>query len=311
MVTKSQFTKMLAVLVASSTVASLGFTQTMVNSTVLTDKIHRGEGVIDILQNLNSSQLNDYFTQSNRMMMFGIDVNDNASGNEKQSSLGTAIKSAKLAITTTAGDFTFKDFLTSTSSQLKEAGTPALNSFNTLFGQVGSSQITGTGPVDISRFDDVMWFENINFTGNILSAKMEVKFLDVGDRPNGASEQFFDFSGGFEDFALLSIADAALIEAANIGMKDAPSGINFTSGRTVIDAQVDAQKTYGGGGTNPSGGTNPGDGTKPGDTGGTNPSDGTNPGGGVPAAPAPPLVILAVMGALLAWRFGFQQRAEA
>ncbi len=271
---------------------SVSFAQD-IQSRVLTDKIHGGSGVIDLLKNVSGGDLNKYFNETGKLLLLGVDVNEDNSGNESSKSLGVAIKNAQLSITTTAGDFTFKDFFTSTTSALKETGSATSADYYTMFGQGGSSQITGTGNLDISKFDDVMWFENINFTGDITSAKLTVNLLDTGkdNKKSTGAETFFDFSGGFEDFALFNVADSVLLEEANIGMAAAPAGVTYASGGTVVQAIAEATATPGGNGGGTGGGTDTGGGGT--DLGG---------GGGTPAAPAPPFVIVALAGLLWLWK---------
>ena len=291
-----------ATLVAlAATVLPCGARAQTVESRALTDKIYRGEGVIDLMNNISGSQLAKYFGQTGNMLLLGVDVNEDASGNESSKSVGVAIKDAQLKLTTTAGDFTFRDFLTSTTAVLRETGNNTPGTYYTLFGQGGSSQITGSGTFDISRYDDVMWFDNINFTGDILSATLSVKFLDTPpskSSPN-ASEQFFDFSGGFEDFALFNVADSVLIENANLGVAEAPADTTFATAPTVTTAIEQNLASAEGTGTTTGGSSVPGettDATGGGIAGGA--GDIVSP----PAAPAPPVVIVGIMAALLLWK---------
>lgn len=257
-----------------------------IESLVLTDKIHKGSGVIDLLKDISGSDLSSYFTQEGNLLLLGVDLNEDLAGNEIQDSIGIAIKNAQLSITTTAGSFSFTDFFTSTTAMLKETGSDVALERYTLFGDVGSSQITGTGSLDISKFDDVMWFENINYTGDILDAKLTVNFLDTGrnNRTSSGAETFFDWSDGFEDFAIFSAADAVLLEQASIGVAEAPSSVTYTTEGTVVQAIATAEST---GGANTSGATT-------GSSGDSIPN--------TPAAPAPPFVIAALMGLLLIYK---------
>ena len=299
-------------------------------STSLTDKIHRGDGTINLLKDISSSSLSSYFNQTGRLLLLGVDLNEKNSGNESSTANGVAIKDAQLRITTTAGEFTFKDFFTSTSASLREGGAGTFSNYATLFGNTGSAPISG-GQIDASKFDDVMWFENINFTGDITSAQMSVQFLDTGKdskkNPLTGSEKFFDFSAGFEDFALLSAADAILAENARNGMGAIPADVVFAPQGTAVDAIASATAGGGtgggaGGGGDTPGGTGGGDtgggtggGTGSGDTGGgtgggdtgggTGGGTGTGGGGDVvtpPAAPMPPFVAVALLAALLLWK---------
>lgn len=196
--------------------------------TALTDKIYQGSGTIDLLKDVSGANLKQYLN-SNGGLLLGVDVNENESGNESRDSLGIAIKQLQLVITTSAGTLTFSDFYTSTTAMIREAGTSSAQQFYTAFGKSGSSQITGgSSGFDLDRLDDVIRLGNIAVQGDILSAKLNVTFLNTAKTTVQGNETFFDFSGGFEDFALLGKQDAALLEAANFGLAAAPSGITYT-----------------------------------------------------------------------------------
>jgi len=263
---------------------------------VLSDKIHRGSGVIDLLRDVRAADLASYLSL-NRSLFLGIDINESASSPESARSQGVAIQDMRLLITTTAGDFSFGDFYTSTTAMIRARGSDVPQEFNTLFGQTGSNQLTSsTSGFNLSPYDDVITINNIAFTGEILSARLDVKFLETETRNSpGINEQFFNFSGGFEDFAILTKADASILEAAAIGQADAPGGLTFANVDTPLTPGAgDGGVTDGGGGTG--GG---GDSTNPSTPGGDGGSGGaTNPGSGVPGAPAPPLLLL-VFGAVL------------
>lgn len=208
-----------------------------VASRTLTDAVYQGHGVINLLKDINAASLRSYFNQNGGFLMLGADVNENQSGNENKDSLGVAIKQAQLRISTTNGDFTFGDFFTSTTAMLRENGSTSARQYQTLFGQAGSGTLThSTQTFDISSYDDVLWLENINFTGDILTASLEITLLQTPTRHSTANEQFFDFSGGFEDFALLSAADAVLVENANVGTSALSSDISFSSTTNVTES---------------------------------------------------------------------------
>lgn len=197
-------------------------------SELLTDAIYRGSGVIDLLKDVSGDQLSAFINEGDGRLLLGVDVNEDNSGNENSDSLGVAIKDVQLAISTTEGDFTFTDFFTSTTALLREDGSATENEFYTLFGQAGSSQITGSGGFDLATFDDVLWIDTGSVSGTITGAELSVAFLETpkGNQATDA-EQFFDFSGGFEDFALLNATDASTLESANVGVADAPTGVTF------------------------------------------------------------------------------------
>ena len=194
--------------------------------TLLTDKVHKGEGTIDMLVDVSSEELSSYLDSGT--LYLGVDLNENADGNESRDSVGIAIEQMELVITTTSGEYTFSEFYTNTTAMIEAEGSTESSEYYTMFGTLGSSQLTGgTTDFDISAFDDVVQIQNIEVEGEILSAELRVKFLDTSG--SGANETFFDYSNGFEDFAIFSAEDAALLDSANIGLADAPSGeIQFT-----------------------------------------------------------------------------------
>jgi hypothetical protein len=110
-----------------------------------------------------------------------------------------------------------------------EADATAAAEYHTLFGQTGSSQISSTTEgFDLSTFDDVIEIRNIGYTGSIIGAQLSITFLDTAKKA-GDNEAFFDYSAGFEDFAILSSADAQLLDNANIGLDEAPTTISYTA----------------------------------------------------------------------------------
>ncbi len=304
--------------------------------TVLSDKIHKGSGTIDILKNATSSELSSYL-QANKRLFLAIDVNESSAAPESARSQGVALKSMKLLLSTTAGDFSFSDFYTNTTAMIREAGSATARQWYTAFGTSGSNDLTSsTSGFNLSVFDDVIVMDNINFTGNILSAKLEVKFLDTEQtgKNAGVNEMFFNYSGGFEDFALLSPQDARLLDKAAIGQAQAPSGVTVvqdtakevatiltppaSSGTTTPDPTAPTPSEPVSGpdptapapsepvaGTDPTapatGGTT--DPTAPASGGGTVDAGGTNsPVVAAPGAPAPPMLLLMAGAGLLAFQ---------
>lgn len=192
----------------------------------LTDNIYKGEGTIDLMKDLGSIDLSSYLN-ANGELKLGIDVNENEAGNESRDSLGIALKEVELIITTDAGQFSFRDFYTNTTAMILEAGSSVAKEYYTAFGKSGSSQLTGgTSNFDLGSLDDVITLANIAYEGTLISAVLNVTFLNTALK-SGENESFFDFSGGFEDFALLSNQDANILESANFGLESAPSQIVY------------------------------------------------------------------------------------
>jgi hypothetical protein len=184
----------------------------------LTEKIHKGSGTIDLLIDILPTELQEYLAQGT--MFLGVDVNENAEGPETSKSAGLAIKDITLSLQTTDGDFSFSDFYTNTTAMILEAGADSAEEFYTVFGATGSNQINGgTGGFDVGAFDDVIELRNITVDGDIIGASLSVTFLETADNA-GFNESFFDFSNGFEDFAVFSEADAQVLESANVGITE-------------------------------------------------------------------------------------------
>jgi hypothetical protein len=195
--------------------------------TVLTDTIKGGSATIDVMKDVTSAELQDAL--SGGTLFLGVDLNEDASGLEKSTSQGVAIKEMELLIQTTTGSFSFATFYTNTTASILEAGATQAAEYHTLFGQTGSNQLTsGTAGFDLSAFDDVIEIRDVSFTGNIVGAQINVKFLDTAKKA-GDNESFFDYSAGFEDLAILSAADAQVLDNASIGLAEAPTTISYTT----------------------------------------------------------------------------------
>ena len=194
---------------------------------VLTDTIKQGSGTINVMKDVTAAELQGVL--SGGTLFLGVDLNEAADGLEKAASQGVAIKEMELLLQTTEGTFSFTTFYTNTTAMILEAGATQAAEYNTLFGQTGSSQISSsTAGFDLSTFDDVIEIRDVSFTGDILGAQINVKFLDTAGKV-GDNESFFDYTAGFEDLAILSAADAQTLDNANIGLADAPTTIAYTA----------------------------------------------------------------------------------
>lgn len=195
--------------------------------TILTDTIKSGSGTIDVMKDVSAAELEEAL--SGGTLYLGVDLNEDASGLEKSTSQGVAIKEMELIIQTTEGTFSFKTFYTNTTAMITEKGSTEAAEYHTLFGQTGSSDISSaTAGFDLSTFDDVIEIQGIDFTGQVLSAEVRVTFLDTA-KNGGDNEQFFDYSAGFEEFAILSSRDAQTLDNADIGLDAAPTSVTYTA----------------------------------------------------------------------------------
>jgi len=260
---------------------------------VLTDQIYQGSGVINLLKDVSAADLGKYLLQ-NQGMYLAVDVNENASGLETAGSQGVAIKQMSLILSTSSGDFSFSDFVTSSTAMLVESGSKVAQQYYTLFGTSGSNDLTSaTTNFSLAKLDDVITFKNINFTGEITSARLEVKFVNVATgAAAGSNENFFDFTGGFEDFAILSPTDAKTLEVAALGQADAPTSVTYAAEETPL-TQPDPVNTT----TTVTADPAPAATTAPAQV---TTVVKTDPVSSVPAAPAPPFLLLAFGAGILA-----------
>lgn len=199
---------------------------------LLTDKIYQGSGTIDLLKDVTTAELQAYLEQTGEATI-GVDLNENLSGNESADSVGVAIKSIELVLTTTEGTMTFTDFYTSTTATIIEQGASAPQEYYTLFGTGGSSSINGgTSDFDPTQLDDVFTIQDISFAGSLLDAQLNITFLDTANTGTEGNETFFDFSNGPEDFALINQAAAQIIQEAAAGQEEAPETVSYTAQST-------------------------------------------------------------------------------
>jgi hypothetical protein len=256
-------------------------------SLALTDTIKKGEGTIDLLKDISGADLQKYFDQTGGLLLLGAGLNEDNSGAENRDSLGVAIQQIQLTISTTNGDFKFSEVFTSTMASLRDGDGEKASNYYTMFGQNGKNELSGEGSMDLTNLEDVMWMTGIDLSGTIKEAKLEIRFVETPEKKGTVTEEFFDYSGGFENFALLSAADAALLESQSIGEKKVSDAVKFTNADPVSVAIAAAIANENGG-------------------------NGGNGGGVVvpPGAPNPPLMILAGMGLLMVWRNQRQKSNE-
>jgi hypothetical protein len=210
--------------------------------TALTDKIYKGDGVIDLFIDVTAFELDSYLTGTNGELFLGVDLNEASSGNETSTSIGVAIKSMELSIQTSDGDFSFTEFYTNTTAMIMESGATESQEFYTMFGKNGSSQINGSSALDPAAYDDIVEIKNINYTGEIISATMSVEFLNTA-KNGGESESFFDYSAGYEDFAIFTYAEAYEIETTATGIAEAPSTVEYTVTQSTTASVSDSSVT--------------------------------------------------------------------
>lgn len=212
-----------------------------VESTKLKDVIpSTGTSDIDLFRasvqsrNLSSADLESFRVDNNGALAFAVDVNEAASGFEKSASQGVAIDSAVLTFIIGGTPVSFGEFSTETQSSIARAGETSRSTYFTLIGDGGSGRITSSTDSDIygSSFDATVRMPVDIDISQATSARLVVKLLDT-NKDLGDPEDFYDYSNGFEDVAIITSGDAAYLDEIAPGRDEAPLVV-------VVDASPDA-----------------------------------------------------------------------
>lgn len=220
-------------------------------SVQLTDVIKsQGTGNIDLFKDVTTGQLEQLRIDNHGFLVIAVDINENASGTEKATSQGVAIKSVRLTIGfddgeqrvyDSAGDCCFSE----TQALLAEVPSSERRPYYTLLGESGSSRITANNTVQ-EAFDSTLKIEipePLDGGGAVAtSALLQIVLLQTNDAL-GDPEAYYDFSAGFEDLALLTAVDTDFIDSYAAGREEAPTVI-LTNPPEVIDPMAITNWNY-------------------------------------------------------------------
>jgi LruC domain-containing protein len=212
----------------------------------LTDVIKsQGTGNIDLMKDVTPSGLEQYRLENSGALVFAVDINEDASGSEKASSQGVAVKSIRFIADFDDGSQLVLDSaegccFTETQALLAEAPGETREPFYTLLGESGSSRISSSNSIQDS-FDSTIKVEISEplydpAGRSVTGARLQVVLLQTNDSL-GDPEAFYDFSAGFEDLALLNYADTNFIDAYGAGREEAPTVI-LTNPPPVVDTMA-------------------------------------------------------------------------
>ncbi len=247
-----RFGQLLMVMLLLSAVSVSHALAQVVTSIQLTDVIKsQGTGNIDLFKNVTAEQLESLRLDNGGALVFAVDINEDASGSEKASSQGVAIKSVSFTIDYDDGSQFIVDSLngccsTETQALLAEAPFTDRSVYYTLLGESGSSRITANNTIQ-DAFDSTLKVEvpEVLFDPagrTATGAKLQVVLLQTND-DLGDPEAYYDFSAGFEDLALLNAEDTAFIDDYGAGREEAPTVI-LTNPPPVVDLQAVANWNY-------------------------------------------------------------------
>ena len=221
-------------------------------SVQLTDVIKsQGTGNIDLFKDVTAGQLEQLRLDNDGFLVIAVDINEDASGTEKATSQGVAIKSVRLTLGFDDGSQRIYDSaddccFSETQALLAEAPSNERRLHYTLLGESGSSRITANNTVQ-EAFDSTLKIEipePLEGAGgaSATSAQLQIVLLETNDAL-GDPEAFYDFSAGFEDLALLNAADTGYIDAYAAGREEAPTVI-LTNPPEVVDPLAVANWNY-------------------------------------------------------------------
>lgn len=218
------------------------------NSVNLDDTIKKGEGEMK-LSSAQVEALPKYIAVYNRpspegagqrAISFGVDINEAANGTEKALSQGVTVQFAWLEVEfdketkrygkAPSGTSTEKgsDFYTETQAWVALSEQKTRQKMYTLLGRTGSAQITGSAGIKSDSTLKIVIPDDANLAGakkvvlKVLLADLNVKL--------GDPEKFYDFSGGFEDVALLNVADSDVVDQLTGPRSEAPNLILSPAG---------------------------------------------------------------------------------
>ena len=199
-------------------------------SSRLTDVIKSsGSGNIDVFNPSATGRIIDgpvleaFRQDNNNQVVFAVDVNEAASGSEKASSQAVTIDTAQLVVTIDGTQRVYDSYATITRTLLARKSQTNRSLYYSLIGDSGSSRITSNSSSDIngSSFDSTLTFDVPDDISTATAARLVITLLDTNVQL-GDPEAFYDYSNGFEDVALITRADAILLDDLEAGQAEAP-----------------------------------------------------------------------------------------
>lgn len=142
-------------------------------------------------------------------LALAIDVNENSKGLENSDAQGITLAQVTLTVTRSSGTRTYTDFRTRTRALVAESGSRTRSLRYTALGEAGSSRITGSGDIQ-SSFDSTLDIFVPDSLADATAATLSIRLLDV-NKSMGEPEGFHDYSGGYEDLALINRTDARFL----------------------------------------------------------------------------------------------------
>lgn len=230
--------------VAQTAVVSQQLKQTIAGQT--------GIGEINLLQtksgSLTAADLEAYRNDNGGNLSFAVDVNENNEGLESARAQGVAVEEAWIEATFPGNvvkrfgknnQATYTSFWTETQALIAKKGSTTRQNYYTLLGDAGSNEITGR-KIGTTVFDSTLKIAVNESLAGATSVTLHVKLLETNSKL-GDPENFYDFSGGFEDLAIITKSSAKVFDvdvasssstsfrSESPGMELSPEGQNTVS----------------------------------------------------------------------------------
>lgn len=204
---------------AAAAALACGLAAPMVQAQTLTsqrlsDTVKDGTGDINLLRDFTAAQLEAFRAASGGKLVFAVDVNENASGTEKASCQAVTVADAWLELRYADGSTRVNGhaggFSTETQALVAKSGDTVRRTWYTVLGEAGSNRITGSSKIQ-QEFDSTLKITVPQSLAGVTSAVLKVRLLEV-DPKKADPEAFYDFTGGFEDLALITPADTRFFD---------------------------------------------------------------------------------------------------
>ncbi|MBL4764914.1 MAG: LruC domain-containing protein [Colwellia sp.] len=199
------------------------------DSVRLKDTIKQGVGLIDVFKGQGNTTISaaeveqfrlDNISDSIGYLVFGVDVNEAASGSEIPTSQGVAIASLALTVTRNGVETVYDVFSTQTQSMLAVAGQDNKTPYYTLIGHTGSNNIVGSG-LNGTSIDAILKIRVDDDLADASAIELSITLLETNSSL-GDPEAYYDFTNGFEDLALVNLSDANFLNEQASGRDEAP-----------------------------------------------------------------------------------------
>ena len=234
---------------AGSLMASLSAAHA--ESWLLTDTIQQGSGDINLLTDVSVAQLEALRQAHGDKLVFGVDINEASNGTEKATTQAVTVADAWIEVVNALGATVVYghagNFWTETQAMVSDGAATDRATYYTLLGETGSSRISSSNSIQ-SVMDSTLKFNVPDSLTGATRVMLYVRLLDTNTKL-GDPEAFYDYTAGFEDMAVLDVADATYLDTTLLnesefrqtapGMALSPEGEATASTQTPSSGALD------------------------------------------------------------------------